>query len=741
MTATALAAPAEKPASLEVLRDNIPRELKLREQWVVWDFECRDGKYTKLPYGSEAPKRKYYAQANKPDSWLPFPPALSWYRGHGFSGIGFVFSADDPYFGIDLDKCRNPETGEIEPAALEIIRLFNTYTEVSPSGTGVKLWGRGKLPIGDDETGRRVGIEWSPGHAGQIECYDRNRYFAMTGHVLPEGPTTIRDCSDVLDDWFKRTLPEKEKPAAAAVSASPCTAASMNGHGPTDHQILERMFSSRNGDKLQRLFNGDVSGYTSHSEADLALLSGLAFFVGPDTERIKSLFRQSGLNREKFDREDYSTDTVNKALSGKTDFYDWSPPLRIVNAAKGRSSKAAGAAPELPPTKINDRYALQPISERQTDSGKVTVQVRLFDKGVPVSLLEITSAGSNQEKAAKVIGRYLSATVGDAAAGIPSDDTIDVPGIVGRLVCDAQERLAQALSAPVADAGETIREIITRVVPEAFDFRWRTADGRLWSEKRSRAVSRQEFIAYTPAPLVDAAAAGRDSPVNDVSGEADEVKLVRIIQNSLGVLWATLMETLPVQAADAADLGAETAAAQKFVADVFRAWTSPVLFKNVSVGRDGDETGVTRASLASLVSDLFRPFDEGRAMIEGRQRWLEIRTSIPAWFRPHIDNDGMIVPALAMRYDLFDNLRIPCDWAADQESFRRLGGQCGAFTDSPPVRGRLTDGTRLAVLSAKLTQRILAKPIELTADDDEDGDQPDLADAADATDGNSAVRE
>jgi putative DNA primase/helicase len=68
-------------------------------------------------------------------------------------GIGYVFSAEDPYTGIDLDKCRDPETGTIEEWAQEIIISLRSYTEISPSGRGVHIIVRGKLP----PEGRRKG--------------------------------------------------------------------------------------------------------------------------------------------------------------------------------------------------------------------------------------------------------------------------------------------------------------------------------------------------------------------------------------------------------------------------------------------------------------------------------------------------------------------------------------------------------------------------------------------------------
>jgi primase-polymerase (primpol)-like protein len=92
--------------------------------------------------------------------------------GEPFAGIGFVLTPDDPFAGIDLDHCRDPETGEIEPWASEIVDRFQSYTEISPSGAGIRIFIRGTLPAGK---GR---------HRGRVEVYDRGRFLTVTGQRL-----------------------------------------------------------------------------------------------------------------------------------------------------------------------------------------------------------------------------------------------------------------------------------------------------------------------------------------------------------------------------------------------------------------------------------------------------------------------------------------------------------------------------------------------------------------------------
>jgi putative DNA primase/helicase len=105
-------------------------------------------------------------------TWSTFWEALEAYETGRYAGIGFVFCSADPYSGIDLDKCRNPETGELTPNARAILNGFEgAHIEVSPSGTGVHIIVRGKLP----EKGKRR--KW-------VEAYSQDRYFTITGRTL-----------------------------------------------------------------------------------------------------------------------------------------------------------------------------------------------------------------------------------------------------------------------------------------------------------------------------------------------------------------------------------------------------------------------------------------------------------------------------------------------------------------------------------------------------------------------------
>jgi putative DNA primase/helicase len=157
--------------------ENIPEKLTERPQWVLWHYEERDGKLTKVPYTPAG----WRASATDLLDWTPCAEALAAYqRGH-YDGIGFVFSSADPFVGIDLDKCRNPETGEISEWAQKIIsRVQEGYVEVSPSGRGVHVSVEGTVRSG----GMRKKVRVNEEVVGEIEMYSRERFFTITGNVL-----------------------------------------------------------------------------------------------------------------------------------------------------------------------------------------------------------------------------------------------------------------------------------------------------------------------------------------------------------------------------------------------------------------------------------------------------------------------------------------------------------------------------------------------------------------------------
>jgi putative DNA primase/helicase len=161
------ASPVANPPTIE----NIPEQLTERPQWVCWRLEERDGKKTKVPYTPGTERR---ASSTDLMTWRTFSEALGAYERSEppYDGIGFVFCSADPFAGVDIDNCRDPESGEVAQWAKKIIdSVTEGYVEVSPSGTGVHIIVSGVV---------RGGAVKSK----HIEMYGRDRFFTITGRSL-----------------------------------------------------------------------------------------------------------------------------------------------------------------------------------------------------------------------------------------------------------------------------------------------------------------------------------------------------------------------------------------------------------------------------------------------------------------------------------------------------------------------------------------------------------------------------
>ena len=151
--------------------ENIPERLTERPQWVCWRLEERGDKTTKVPYTPGTLRR---ASSTDLMTWRTFSEALAAYEAGEppYDGIGFVFCSADPFVGIDLDGCRDRETGAVEGWAQELISSVREgYIEISPSGTGIHVIVEGTVRGG----GMRK---------DKVEMYGRDRFFTITGRIL-----------------------------------------------------------------------------------------------------------------------------------------------------------------------------------------------------------------------------------------------------------------------------------------------------------------------------------------------------------------------------------------------------------------------------------------------------------------------------------------------------------------------------------------------------------------------------
>ena len=305
----------------QVCFNNIPAALRVLDQWLLWkylkliDNATGEVSWTKPPYQANG----NHGSTDNPRTWTSLSQATDAYNHGGFAGVGFVLTVDkeptdelpgttdDGLSGVDLDHCVDLETGTIEPWAQAIVDQLDSYTETSPSNTGLRIFLYAKLPPKD----RKI---------GNFETYESGRYLTVTGNHLPGTPLTIEHRQDEMIVVHTRMFAERNKPRPTSTSRADAQPIDLD-----DAELLEIAFSARNGDKVRRLYQGDISGYPGQSEADMALISHLCFYSVGDPGRIDRLFRSSDLMRPKWDEmrgaQTYGDLTIGKVVDRATDFY------------------------------------------------------------------------------------------------------------------------------------------------------------------------------------------------------------------------------------------------------------------------------------------------------------------------------------------------------------------------------------------------------------------------------------
>lgn len=333
----------------------IPEELRLINQWVCWRYEDVGArKATKVPYSPISGK---HADVNKPDTWGTFEEAFNTLNVGSYSGLGFVFTEDDPYTFIDLD---DTEGNQVDfERQLKIFKEFDSYSEVSPSGKGLHIIIKGNVP-----SGRR---------RSHIEIYSSQRYATMTGNVHNIKP--IADRQELLSQLWEQM-------------GGTVNNIVYDGNSPeiaTDQEILTRALDAINGDKFEKLLSGKWQDlYTSQSEADIAFIDIVSFYT-QNKIQIARIFRASPLGqRDKAKRVDYVDRMILKSFDKMLPPIDFEGMNNALNAhlankkfaeinagvvqivePAAHNSQVAGASP-VTGTKLNEGYYAKQGSGKET---------------------------------------------------------------------------------------------------------------------------------------------------------------------------------------------------------------------------------------------------------------------------------------------------------------------------------------------------------------------------------------
>lgn len=301
----------------------IPEELKKLPNWVVWkakpDPKSHSG-VSKIPIN---PKTGGQAQSNNPETWTDFETAEKISRD--FAGIGFMFE-NSGYFGVDLDDM--PEDlaacaeGDYANTIGDFLTNLDSYTEWSQSGNGIHIICKGRLPEGARKKGK-------------IEMYDSGRFFVMTGNAISDRED-VPDRTEEIKPLHQKYLGGSEKSDSGQMTLSE-TSLSV-------HEIIEKARHSANGAKFESLYQGDISGYPSQSEADIAFCNMLAFWCAGDAGKIDEIFRNSGLMRPKWDRKQsgstYGNLTIQKAISSCSECYQPKNQIQDKSLKIGKKAKS-----------------------------------------------------------------------------------------------------------------------------------------------------------------------------------------------------------------------------------------------------------------------------------------------------------------------------------------------------------------------------------------------------------------
>lgn len=302
--------------------DGIPDEMRYEARWVLWKAvpkkkkngtEYRD----KEPRKAVAPTR--CASSTNSTTWAEFNvarEAYQRYRGDGMTdGIGFVLGED--WLGIDLDDVLDSDN-KLLPAAAAIVATLDSYTEVSPSGKGLKIFLRGTVP------GSRKNLA----DGLNVEIYPSDRYFTVTGCQWPGAATSVATAdgerlAEVMRLWNQLDTKAGKKKAAAQPAKSPAIstkAASVAADGVSDDELIDVAH------RVCRGFPALWAGQSGDDESadDMALANHLSWMCGPNEEaRVRRLMEKSGLKREKWEREDYLPRTIAKAYETARGSYNW----------------------------------------------------------------------------------------------------------------------------------------------------------------------------------------------------------------------------------------------------------------------------------------------------------------------------------------------------------------------------------------------------------------------------------
>lgn len=392
---------ASSQATRSVHLAHIPEELRRLPQWAVATGQPKDdGTIDKAP---RDPRTGRLASTADPSTWATFDECMA----SPYPLVGFMLSEADPYTAIDLDdKPENPASDEDKAVFGRIVKAFASYAELSVSGRGVHIVVRGRVPQGVKRD--------------RVEVYSSQRFMLFTGRRINDHGITAQQ--PMLDKLFEqmevvRNVELTEVPEVEG-----------------DELILERARRADNAEKFERLWSGQIDEWPSASEADLALLSMLAFYT-KSNEQVFRLFHASVLGqRAKTHRKDYLPRALKK-IRGKETPVDMDAVEATVRAILSEPAEPQ-ACDQLtfPPGLVGDIaefihcHARQPMREAALTgalamtAGIVGRSYNISDYGLQQYLIFVADSGFGKEAIRKGINTLVMALQRRPGKSIPAAD-------------------------------------------------------------------------------------------------------------------------------------------------------------------------------------------------------------------------------------------------------------------------------------------------------------------------------
>lgn len=290
--------------------------MKEESRWVVWKAEKVAGRLTKVPYSITGKK----ASSTDPSTWTTYLKAKEALTNSKikFSGIGVIFTPAQTLLGIDIDHVLDKTTGTLTPTHAKIVNHLlleaDTYTEISPSGEGLHLYLALSSPLS------LVANRHAPFEAytsGRFFTYTENSYYSTPKEIRTITPARAVELLTLIGyPWGKKTATADT--GTSTLLDKPLTTVF------TDPEVLEHMFSSKNGDKIEALYKGDTTPQQKDtSRSDAALLNHLAFWTRKDPHQMERLWLASPLGkREKTQkRKDYRDRSIAAAIEHTASVY------------------------------------------------------------------------------------------------------------------------------------------------------------------------------------------------------------------------------------------------------------------------------------------------------------------------------------------------------------------------------------------------------------------------------------